>query len=146
MRFVRRKRFLSMDLSDFIAAGVKISSLVDRHVQSFDIRVLSCEDPFSYHASKYTIPSSAAERLMERRAVYTLDELSYDVSDRSFKMELFVYPKGEGVDPSAMIAVTWDLTAEHSRFRFYLQTLPTPVEEAVRKEFCKNSFFWRVVQ
>lgn len=141
-RFSRDKRFKKVSLDEFLATAKSLCQTVSEHRSTMDIEVVTAEDRVTYNYTTTTFWSGEIEEALGNRKHYTLDELTQEVWDRSFNVQVTL--RDEQDFRPFMICVSCDKHADVKRMKFYGQCLNEETHRAVVNEFSRPSFSYSI--
>lgn len=136
-RFSHDKRFKKVSFGEFLATANALYKTVSNRRSTADIEVVTAEDHTTYNYTTTTFWSDKIEEALKNRKRYTLDELTQEVWDRSFDVQVTLLDEQ---DPKPfMICVSCDKYADAKRMMFYGQCLGEETHRAVVNEFRRAS-------
>jgi hypothetical protein len=141
-RFSHDKRFKRVSFDEFLATAKSLCQIVSEYRGTVDIEVLTAEDHTTYNYTTTTFWSDEIEEALKNRKRYTFDELTQEVWDRSFNVQVTLLDEQ---DPKPfMICVSCDKYADAKRMIFYGQCLDEETHRAVVNEFRRSSFSYGI--
>lgn len=137
-RFSHDKRFKKVSFDEFLTMAKSLCQTVSEHRSAVDIEVVTAEDHTTYNYTTTTFWSDEIEEALKNRKHYTLDELTREVWDRSFDIQVTL--RDEQDSKPFMICISCDKYADAKRMMFYGQCLDEETHYAIVNEFRCSSF------
>lgn len=139
--FRRQKRFGAVDFEQFLKNVRVMEGLVLRTNPSATIKVLTCEDDYTYSCAVTTISSDEVSAAYKDRKIYSLSEFNATVWERSFHVSLICKDEANP-EPNFMVCLSCDLCGQDDRLQFYGQCVSHNLSDKITQTF-GTSLFWR---
>ena len=136
-RFSHDKRFKRVSFEEFLGIARELCEIVASVRSSADIEVVIAEDHTTYNYTTTTFWSDEIWEALKQRKVYSIDELTQEVWDRSFNVQVIL--KDEKDPKQFMICVSCDKYADAKRLKFYGQCLDERTHQRVVSKFRRSS-------
>ena len=120
-RFSHDKRFKRVSFEEFLEIARELCEIGASVRSSADAEVITAEDNTTYNYTTTTFLSDEIKEALKQRKRYSLDELTQEVWDRSFDVQVTL--KDEKDPKPFMICVSCDKYADAKRVKFYGQCL-----------------------
>ncbi|MDP3725697.1 MAG: hypothetical protein Q8R36_00695 [bacterium] len=135
-RFSHNKRFKIVSFEEFLATARTLCDTVSAIRSSVDIEVVTAEDHETYNYTTTTFWSEEIREALEKRKQYSLDELTQEVWDRSFDVQVSLKTVRDEQNPEPfMVCVSCDKYADAKRMKFYGQCLDERTHQEVVNKF-----------
>ncbi|KKS57822.1 MAG: hypothetical protein UV22_C0012G0028 [Parcubacteria group bacterium GW2011_GWA2_42_35] len=129
-RFSHDKRFWAVSFEEFLATASALCQIVSSRRNTLNIEVVTAEDYTTYN---YTTTTFLLDEDEIERKRYMLDELTQEVWDRSFNVQVTL--RDEQDSKPFMICVSCDKYADRKRMKFYGQCLDEDTCHVVISKF-----------
>lgn len=141
-KFSHDKRFRKVSFGEFLATAQALCQTVSDSRNTVDIEVVTAEDHMTYNYTTTTFLSDEIEDALKNRKRYTLGELTQEVWDRSFDIQITL--RDEQDEKPFMICVSCDKHADAKRMKFYGQCLDEETCRVVVSKFCRATFSYGI--
>ena len=138
-RLSRDKRLLMgvVSLFDFATTAQLLVAQAKESRPEAVIEVLTCEDLTTYNYSTVSVYADEVNEALKQRKLYTIEELTPAVWQRSLKTEMYIKEKSER--DSFMLCLTCDQRVEPKRMLLHGQQVEDALYEQILATFNKPS-------
>lgn len=136
-RFSHDRRFGKISFGEFLATAKALYKTVSDCRSAIDIEVVTAEDSMTYIYTTTTFCSDEIDEGLKNRKHYTLNELTREVWDRSFDVQVTIRDRQD--QTPFMICVSCDKYTDAKRMRFYGQGLDEETCRVVVGKFHRAS-------
>lgn len=127
-RFSRDKRFFQkVSFAEFLNVANEVAGLVLDHQPDDSVEVLTCEDLKTYRYSTFEGGARASIAPFMKQRRYTLGELSEQVWDRSFRLDLQI--RGSSESEPSLVWFWIDRRSGPRRLMFYYHSISASLKE-----------------
>jgi len=135
-RFSRDKRFLEVSFEQFLATTKEVTKSLSRTRPGLSATFVTCED-----LATYAYSTDAFVWRDKNRSVYTLEQFTKSVWDKSYSIHLTL--KDETTSNSFTVWVSIDRVVSPKSIFFYGQNMSDATLQAINL-FARRSLFWGI--